>query len=156
MKTNIPKQNIEALRIIIDAIKDMNLRWALVGSTALAIHGVGVEVHDIDINTDPKSICQIGELLKEYVIEPVHYKETEKFKSIYGLFNIFGVQVEIFTDLECHTDGIWQKISNPHKIIMKEYEGIRIPLIDLREEYEAYKKLGRIDKANKILEVLEK
>jgi hypothetical protein len=152
----IPQKNIDALRIITKKFSEHNLNWVLIGSTALAIHGVDVDVRDIDIKTDQESINKIGELLNEYAIETVHYKESEKFKSIYGLFNISGVQVEIFTDLECKTDGEWEKIPNFDKVVIKKCEEMNIPLIDLHEEYEAYKKLGRIDKANKILEILKK
>jgi len=152
---NIPKQNIEALKIIVDKFKGKSINWVLIGSTSLAIQGVNVDVHDIDIKTDIESANRIAHALKEYVIEPMHHKTSEQFKSYYGMFKINNVQIEVMADLETMHDGKWIKVENSRIKVIKRYEDMTLPLLELREEYEAYKRMGRMEKANKIKAFIE-
>jgi hypothetical protein len=156
MNPKIPIANILALKKIVDKFNGKNINWVLTGSLALAIHGVDTTINDIDILTDVKSADIIADALKEFKIEPMQYKTSSQFKSYYGLFNINNVKVEVFADLEILQEDEWVQIVKSRIKEIKRFENMTIPLLELREEYEAYKSMGRKEKAKKILEFLEK
>ncbi len=156
MNPNIPKENIDALRIIVDKFKGQYINWTLIGSMSLAIQGVNVQAHDIDILTDVENADKIAEILKEFIIEPMHNKTNSQFKSYYGLFKINNVQVEVIADLERIYNNEWIKAERPRIKLIKRFEDMTLPLLELQEEYNAYIAMGRTEKANKILETIER
>jgi len=66
----------------------------------MALQGVPVEVHDIDIQTDKDGVYEIERCLAEFVIEPVRYSETERIRSHLGMLEIDGIKVEIMGDIQ--------------------------------------------------------
>jgi len=70
---------------------------------------------------------------------------------------IEGIKVEIMGDIQKRNkDGIWE---NPvdleqYKRIV-EVEGMQVPVLSLEYEYQAYLKLGRIDKAEMLRKWLQ-
>ncbi|MEK9171860.1 MAG: hypothetical protein AAB782_01340 [Patescibacteria group bacterium] len=150
----ISKEKIEVLKIIAQNLKPHGINWALVGSSNLALQGVSVEAHDIDIITDKEGALSIGKVLHEYVEEEVKYKESEKFKSYYGKFNINGVHVEIIGNLlnKSPRGDLWSETTNLSKKEIFKLDNLEIPVISLDQEYKAYLKLGREEKAEKIVE----
>lgn len=137
-------------------LKDHEIHWVLIGSLNLALQGVDVDAHDIDLLTDEKGAIAIGDILKDYEIEKVHLKETEYFKSYYGKFLVDGIQVEVMGDLlSFHsTDNKWSKTKEPVQKDTLDIDGIKIPVLSLHDEYEAYINMGRKEKAEKIKEKL--
>ena len=109
------------MKKIVERLKEKNVNWVLTGSTALAIHGVDVTVHDIDIKTDMESADKIADALKEFNIEPMHVKTSPQFKSYYGLFKINDVQVEVFADLEVKRNDEWTNIVKSRITEIKRY-----------------------------------
>jgi hypothetical protein len=125
----------------------------------LALQGVDVEPRDIDIVTDKTGALKIGQLLKEFVIEEVKYKEGEKIASYFGKLEINGVQVDIIGEpkMRKNESEDWKKKSDLSKeIIILDLGEFKIPAMSLDSELEAYKTLGRIEKVQKIEEVLRK
>jgi hypothetical protein len=61
----------EALRALLERIEGKNVNWWLVGSAALAVRGLKVIPHDIDLSVDDASAYTLGILLDDYLIEPV-------------------------------------------------------------------------------------
>ena len=155
MKYQIPKENTEALRIIYKRLLGKGISWTIVGSTALAIHGVDIKAKDIDIQTSRENADKMIGLLKEFVVEPMHHKSDGQFKSYYGKLMINGVGIELMADLEKMVDGKWVMIESPRMRMVKRYDNITIQVFDLRDEYEAYVKIGQIEKAQKIKERLD-
>jgi len=156
MNAKIPIANIIALKKIVEKLNGKNLDWVLTGSCALAIHGIDVPVNDIDIMTDMQSADKIADALKEFNIEPMHLKIDARFKSYYGLFKINNVKVEVFADLEVKQNDEWTRTVKSRFTEIKRFEDMTLPLLELKEEYEAYKSMGRMEKATKILAHLEK
>jgi D-hexose-6-phosphate mutarotase len=72
------------------------LKWA--GSLSLALQGIDVEPHDIDLLTDRQGAYRINAMLKKYEKKRVGYSETEKLSSYFGVFEIQGVKVEVMGD----------------------------------------------------------
>jgi hypothetical protein len=153
----IPKKNIEVIKFITEKLSHININWALIGSSNLALQGVDVEAHDIDILIDKEGALLIGEILKEFTEKEIKYQESEKFKSYYGKFIIDGVDVEIMGDLLIINpeENIWSQSLNLSEKIYFQIDNIKIPIISLDQEYKAYLKLGRIRKAQKIAEIIK-
>jgi len=153
----IPETHYKALEIIIDKFKGHNIEWMVFGSANLALQGVNVEVHDIDLATDKESLEKAAELLKEYMTKPVNYREKGPFKSYNSAFKINGVDIELIYELQhkLRTGG-WAETNQMPKKKIFEYKGLQIPLTPLEIEHQAYELMGRVEKARKVKEFLEK
>jgi hypothetical protein len=114
----------------------------------MALQGVPLEVHDIDIQTDKDGAYGIERLLKEHLVNPVRYLESEHIGSYLGMFKIDSIEVEIMGDIQKRLyDHSWEE---PVKVEIYrrwvELDGERIPVLALDYEYQAYLRLGRIEK----------
>ncbi|MEJ2351403.1 MAG: hypothetical protein P8Y03_16570, partial [Anaerolineales bacterium] len=78
-------QHLEVLRKILTQLKDRPVNWAVTGSLGMALQGVPVEVHDIDIHTDGDGAYEIERYLAEFVVKPVRYRESEHIRSHFGV-----------------------------------------------------------------------
>ena len=61
----------EALLALLQRIARQNMNWWLVGSAALAVRGLKIVPHDIDLCTDDASAHTLGQVLEDCLIEPV-------------------------------------------------------------------------------------
>ena len=147
----IKSEFINALKFLVEKFKDVE--WVLIGSMSLALQGVNVEPHDIDILTTKEGAYKINELLKSYEVEKVEWKKSEKYKSHIGKFVINGIQVEVIGDFWIKDEEKWMK-REFEKIIVKE-SGLELPCSSLEASYRAYK-LTNSPKVKKIEEVLFK
>lgn len=153
----IPEQNLRALLVIAEKLEGKEINWALVGSTSLALQGVDVEAHDIDILTTKTGAREIAKLFKEYETEPLRYLESEHIKSYRGIFTIAGVSVDVVGDMQHKTsDGNWMAGNRLTKLISIKVRDFVIPAFDLKKEYHAYLSMGRVEKAKKIKEALDR
>jgi len=135
----------------IDIIQASEITWALTGSTSFSIQGMDVDVHDIDIQTDKKGAYKIGRALSRFVVRPVSFSSTQTIRSHFGCFAMDGIDIEVMGDIQKQVDGHWEDIVRlPPLIKYVSFENVRIPVLDLRYEYEAYRKMGRFDKADRI------
>ena len=60
-----------ALLALLEKIKDQGIDWWLVGSAALAVRGIDVSPHDIDLSVDDADANKLGEVLLDYLVQPV-------------------------------------------------------------------------------------
>ncbi len=60
-----------ALLALLETVEGHQLSWYLVGSAALAVRGVDVDPRDLDLVLDDAGAQALGELLLDYVVEPV-------------------------------------------------------------------------------------
>jgi len=148
---------IEVLRKIYTRLKDGDVIWAVTGSLGFALQGVPVTVHDIDIQTDKSGAYKIEELFSEFVTSKVVPSSTEKIRSHFGKLMIDGIKVEIMGDIQkrCE-DGSWEAVDLSKYKRVVEIEGMRIPVLSLKYEYQAYLRLGRVDKAEMLRKWLQK
>ena len=153
----IPESHFKALKIIIDKLSGKNINWVIIGSTNLALQGVDVDVHDIDVLTDKVGSLRVAEALKEHCVTPFSLKEKIPFKSYYGAFRILDVEVEVIAEIQHQLKtGRWSTKSRIKDMILFYYKGLKIPLLPLESELEAYELMGRTEKVNKIKAVLDK
>ena len=118
----------------------------------MALQGMDIEVHDIDIQTDQRGAYEIESKFPEYVAEPVRYSQSERICSHFGTLEIDGVKVEIMGDVQKRiTEQTWEE---PIRVECYrrwvQIDGMQIPVLSLEYEYQAYLKLDRNEKAEMI------
>ena len=73
----IEAQYLATLRKIYSCLKDGKVIWVITGSLGMALQGIDLEVHDIDIQTDQQGAFEIESKFPENIIEPVRYSPAE-------------------------------------------------------------------------------
>jgi predicted nucleotidyltransferase len=140
----ISKKLLIALRTIHEKLKDKKIKWALIGSTNLALQGIKIRPKDIDILTDKNGALEINRLLKEYELKPVRLSHFKLFGSQYfGEFKIEDIKIEVI--------GRLKKKKLLTKIV--EIDGMNLPVVSLKEELKAYETLRREKDFNKIKKI---
>ena len=110
-----------------------DINWAIDGSCALALQGVAVHPHDIDILTDREGAYSIERALTAFVRMPVEYGETERYRSYFGVFIINGIKVEVMGSLQVFRSGHWSEVQNPDSTGVRHVllEGVDVPVVHL-------------------------
>lgn len=154
----IPAKFLPAVRTIHAALLETQVDWAVTGSLGMALQGMDLPINDIDIQTDEDGAYEVERRLAQYVVVPVLYKASERMRSRLGKLNVEGVQVEIIGGIQKRTqDGEWdQPVQVAQHRVWVEVEGLSIPVLSLEYEYEAYKIMGRDDKATRIRQWLDR
>ncbi len=148
---------LNVLRLILARLADAPVPWVVTGSLGMALQGMAVEVHDIDLQTNKEGAYEIERRLSEYVVQPVHYVTSERIRSHFGTLEIAGIKVEIMGAPQKRLDDHAWEPPVPVERYRQwvEVAGMRVPVLSLEYEYEAYRKLGRDEKAQVILKWLQ-
>ena len=154
----IEAQYLNVLRKIYLRLEHSQAIWVITGSLGIALQGMDVEIHDIDIQANKSDAYEIEKCFSEYQVNPVHYSISERIHSHIGMLEIDGIQFEIMGDIQkLLDDHTWEE---PVKVedyrCWIEINGISIPVLSLEYEYQAYLKLGRIEKAEMLRKWLQK
>ena len=153
----IEAQYLNVLRKIYARLEDNQVDWVITGSLGMAMQGVDVKVHDIDIQTDKDGAYEIESRFSEYVVRPVRYSISERIRSHLGVLEIDGGKVEIMGDIQKRLDDqTWEepvKVERHRRWV--EIDGMQIPVLSLEYEYHAYLKLGRDQKAEMLRKWLQ-
>lgn len=121
-------------------------QYAFRGTTGLVLQGLEMNVDDIDILCDKKTALATNKLLKEYLLEEVAYKESPKFKSYFGKFEINGTLVEIMGKWQIkNSRGDW---SNPfdasdNETTQLKLDGQKVVVTSIETELLMFTKMGR-------------
>ncbi|MFH1184430.1 MAG: hypothetical protein V1755_05245 [Chloroflexota bacterium] len=154
----IPAQFLPPLRKIHASLINSGVNWAITGSLGMALQGMDLPINDIDLQTDEDGAYEIERRLAEYVVVPVLYKASEQMRSRLGKLSIEGLKVEVIGGMQKRSqDGVWEApvdITAHRRWV--EVEGLSIPVLSLEHEYEAYRLMGRHEKAEKIRQWLDK
>lgn len=138
---------LKVLRLLYGGLADTVVAWAITGNCGFVLQGVPVIPNDIDIQTDRDSAYAIAEQFAPYVVDPVFFRISPIIKSYFGRF-VEGVQVEIMGDVQKLVNGKWEP---PVDILpirqFVQIENMAFPVLSLAYEYEAYRQLGRVEKA---------
>jgi hypothetical protein len=153
----IDARYLNILRKICAYLQDCHCHWAITGSLGLSLQGMAMEVNDIDIQTDRDGALEIESRLSATVVEPVRYLVSERIRSYLGRLEMDGIRVEIMGDVAKRLDDqTWEKpIQVAQYRRWLEIDGLQIPVLSLAYEYEAYLRLGRLDKADMIWQFLQ-
>lgn len=144
------------VKIIYDRLQGIHVDWAITGSLGFVLHGMDIEVNDIDIQTDELGAYEIEKAFEENVVRKVEFSASDKIQSHFGELNVDGVKIEIMGALQKRLpNGVWEppvEIKKYREFV--EFEGMKLPLLSLDYEERAYRRLGRTEKANRIKEWL--
>ncbi len=140
---------IAVLRRIVTTLRDGGVNWVLTGSLSFALRGLPLEPHDIDIQTDEQGAYEIERRFSSQVSRKVRFSASERMRSHLGALLIDGIEVEIMGDIQKRLeDGPWEAPVdlNSHKQFV-HFEGMRVPVLTLDYEAQAYQKMGRLERA---------
>jgi hypothetical protein len=84
----VPDAYLQVLTIIYTRIKDTPINWAVIGSLNMALQGMPVAIHDIDLQTDIDGAYTIAQAMAEYVITLVRYLASERMRSHLGKLEV--------------------------------------------------------------------
>jgi hypothetical protein len=153
----ISAQFTDVLRKICMRLKDCKSGWVVTGSLGMALQGMELEIHDIDLQTNASGAYEIEGLLAEYSVEPVRYLASEKMRSQLGALEIDGLRVEIMGDLQKLLDNdAWEepvRVEDQREWV--KFEEWQVPVLALEYEYQAYLKMGRVERAGMIRKWLD-
>lgn len=123
---------IQKLTYLLSSVEN----WAIDGSASLALQGIDLKPHDIDILTDEKTAYEIQSILGEFMQKPVNRSSNGKYDSHFGFAIINGIKVEIMGDLNVFRNGHWSGIQNPSncKIKFINFDGINVPVVSLEHQ----------------------
>lgn len=151
---DIPDSHIRALRALTERLKGQKgLVWALTGSASFALQGMDIPVNDIDVAADRDSALRIGALLEDCCIKPVEADSAARYvRSYYGQFRLEGVDVDLMGDSRrMDLDGSWTEPAFlPPLIEWVSVSSLRLPVLSLAFEEQAYRLLRRDERADAI------
>lgn len=105
----IPPAHRASLGTPAERLTATEIVWALTGSTSIALQGVSVAVHDIDVQPDAAGAYQIAALFPQALLRPVAFAGTERIRSHFGALRLDGVIVELMGALQKRLlDGTWE------------------------------------------------
>jgi hypothetical protein len=149
MLPKLDEMHLAALRELQVGLGTSTVRWVLTGSAGFAVQGVPVTVHDLDVQTDAAGAYEVARRFARAVIEPVHFWDSGSMRSHFGVLELVGVRVEVMGDIsKRNPDGSWD--SPPDLAGLTRWvdvANLRLPVLALEYEAEAYRKMGRLDKA---------
>lgn len=153
----ITAQHFGALRTIWLCLENCPYSWVITGSLGMALQGVPVEVHDIDIQTDRDGAYEIERRLSEFVKQPVRYAAAERIRSHLGQLDIDGIKVEIMGEVQKRLDDqSWEEPVDVERYRRwVEIDEMQIPVLWLEYEQQAYLILGRVEKAEMLRKWLQ-
>jgi hypothetical protein len=144
------------LKKISQLLQGHDVEWLVVGTASLALQGVDIQPHDIDIISTKEDTFKIGEILKEFEIQPVKFGRTHLFESYMGVYEIDGLKVEVMGDFKEKRDNEWfsleERMLSP---VIVEIDGIPIPVSSLENQIVSYEKLKRPKDSKRIDKIRE-
>jgi len=126
-------------------------KYAIRGTASLVLQEYDMNVDDIDLLGDKKTALSCNDLLKDYITEKVVYRESEKFKSYYGKFEIYGVLVEMMGEWQIkRLDKKWSRAYDGTERTMLKIESQEIYVTTVESELEMFSQTGRWNAYHKI------
>lgn len=154
----IPALHSQVLTQVVTALRSVPIDWVVTGSTGMALQGLPLEPHDLDLQTSRDGAYAIEHALATHASTPVRFCENERIRSHMGVLFVSGLAVEIMGDLQKRLpDGRWEEpIRVTDHRCWVELGELRIPVLSLEYEYSAYLTLGRTDRAELLHRFLHK
>jgi ubiquinone/menaquinone biosynthesis C-methylase UbiE len=130
--------------------------WALGGSCSLALHGVKMTPHDIDIITDADGARRIGDALQRIAEEKqaVAWGEGKRIRSQRGIYRLGDIEIDIVGAGEMREGEDWIPPRSPSEW---QTETLTLPgseaavtTFTLEHERDAYHRLQREEKVRLI------
>lgn len=124
-----------SLETFLQRVQEYDIDWWLPGSVALAIRGIDVAPHDIDIATDDKGAYSLATLLQDVLVEPL--EDSRGWISnwfgrsfLYGRVEWVG-GIDPSVDEPVPVDFGPRAMSRLERVTWRGYE-LRVPPLDLQ------------------------
>ena len=132
--------------------------WALGGSCNLALHGVRLTPHDIDIITDQAGAHRIGDALQHLAEEKqvVAWSEGERIRSHWGIYRLGEIEIDVVGAGELREGEDWIPPGPPAEwrteAMTLPGSEVTVTTFTLEYERDAYRRLQREEKVRLIEE----
>jgi GNAT superfamily N-acetyltransferase len=128
-----------ALLHVSDAFAEADVFWVLGGHAGLIIQGVDLEDDlELDICTSKSDAEEIAKILRENVVEAMHYMERSHLKALRAVYRIDPARVEVLGDPLIRV-GSREWIGLPEENIRRhDFEGRSLRVFTLESEYRLY------------------
>lgn len=146
----IPEQHKRAIHTIAQRLTGMGIPWCITGGLGFALHGMDLPVTDVDLQTDREGAYRIEDAFSDQIVHPVAFTQSAHIRSHFGVLCVEGVTVEIMGALQKRRlDGTWEP---PVDVLQYRYvvnlDGLSLPVMSPMYEEQAYRKLGRVERAD--------
>lgn len=140
------------LTLILQALKEFSEPWVVTGSCGMVLQGMPLEVHDIDLQTTEKGVILMEQILGGQPLLRIGYKSSEKIRSFFGALELENIKIEIMGDLQkLLPNGCWEEPPDISALrIRVPFEQSFVPVFPLEYELEAYRLMGRHQRADQI------
>jgi len=139
----------ETLTLLANQLKDT--QYCIRGTSSLVLQSINMNIDDIDILCNKETALLANKLFKEYIVDAVSYKESDKFKSYFGKFIINGVNVEFMGDWQIkHKDGTWSEIFDGSSFNTVIVNGTIVKVSKIEDELKMFLLMGRFTAYQKI------
>ncbi len=154
--TKKPKRFRETILFLAQKLRDC--QYAFRGTAGLVLQGIEMKVDDIDVLCDEETALKCNSLLKDFSIDEVGYKESDKFKSFFGKFEVKGIHVEVMGDWQIKdTKGVWGQLFDAGDSQRKRilFAGEKIWVTKTETELAMFAQMGRWTAYQKIKKQLK-
>ena len=145
------------LTVLYARLKEPGFTWVITGSLGMALQGMDLDVHDIDLQSSREGVYAIQALFPELVTRPVELRQSETIRSFFGAMQIGVITIELMGDMQKRTaGGSWTEPPDLDRLTRRvDYAGMRLPVLDLEYEHRSYLEMGRVEKAGRIRRFLD-
>lgn len=143
------------LASIAERLDAAGVRYVVGGGAALALHGIPIAVRDLDLLIDREGVYRFQTLFAGQATQPVRYLESAAYRSHFGRFDFDGVTVEVMAELEWREGERWLPVSAATETQV-DLEGVSVRVAWAEEEFLAYVRRGRLERAAYALPYLER
>jgi hypothetical protein len=92
-----------------------------------------------------------NDIFKDYLVDEVSYKESDKFKSYFGKFSINGTQVEFMGEWQIkQKDGNWSEVFDGSRFNEVNVDGTIVKVSKIEDELKMFLLMGRFNAYQKI------
>lgn len=150
MKKALPDNYIQTIKEIAQKLEGVDVHWAIIGSTNMALHGIDIIPNDIDITTNHEGLEIICDLFSDYKVGKAEVKTplVDGYKDYTEQeLEINGVKVTICGEYE---DDVYFQTFTNGGIEYLDVEGIKVTVFSLESEKQAYHIFGKEDKVKLI------
>jgi len=130
--------------ILLLAARLRDFQYAFRGTASLVLQGIQMNVEDIDIVGNEEAALACNDLLAKYLVEEVTFKESAKFKSYFGKFEVEGIPVEVMGEWQIKdTKGRWNEPFDASARKLISLNGDKVYVTSIEEELAVFAKMGR-------------
>jgi len=143
----------KAIKIVHQLLKDNNIKWALIGSTNLALQGMNINPNDLDIIVKMDDLKLITKIFSEYNSSEAREIKSMTSEPIWEIkAKIDNIEVHIISEKET---GEYLRKFLLNNMIEIKLDNINIPCFTLEAEAKAYSETNRENKSQIIKEFLK-